>query len=302
MKLNLSNKVTWLLVAVLGISLLTVGAYAVREQEGLARDLMREWVRQCSNRYLEILGQGLADADFDSVIKTGKALVAGMPVSYCEILTKHGDVAFREGFDQTDAVASFVWPVPYQDAQGMIQTVGRLTLVLSPGPMTVAVSRIGQTISMAGLGILFVGLFLGGLAIHSILGRPIRQLVAEADRMVNQGDLDHRLNEDRQDEIGLLAKSINTLTDELRSLIHREGPVADATHASCVAHDRTPYAEGAEGDNQILDAVELMKNHVEQHGGRFWIESEPGKLAEFHFTLPEEVEEMHKEGIKEVCK
>jgi len=43
-----------------------------------------------------------------------------------------------------------------------------------------------------------------------------------------------------------------------------------------------------------------MKSQVEQHGGQFWIESESGKSAEFHFTLPGEVKEMHSEGKKEV--
>lgn len=56
MNVSLSNKVTWLLVAVLGLSLLAVGTYAVREQETLAQDLMRQWVSQCASRYLERLG------------------------------------------------------------------------------------------------------------------------------------------------------------------------------------------------------------------------------------------------------
>jgi signal transduction histidine kinase len=41
-----------------------------------------------------------------------------------------------------------------------------------------------------------------------------------------------------------------------------------------------------------------MKNQVEQYGGRFWVESEPGKPSEFHFALPEEAKEMHKEEKK----
>jgi methyl-accepting chemotaxis protein len=289
MNLSLSNKVTWLLVAVLGLSLLTVGAYAVREQESLSQDLMREWVSQCSSRYLAILGQGLADSEFGRVTETGKALVTAMPVAYCEVQTQQGDVVFQEGFTQENPVASFVWPVPHYDARGMMTTVGRLTLVLSPGPMTVAVSRIGQTISLAGLGTLVLGLLLGGFAIRSILGRPITRLVEGANRVVHQGDLQHRIEVDRNDEIGVLANAINTLTDELRGLIQREKGltqfVGQEYQSSLALHEA--LAEQASSVSKE-SALVMMKEMIERSGGEFWIRSEEGKGRVFNFTLPPE--------------
>ncbi len=295
MNLSLSNKVTWLLVAVLGLSLLTVGAYAVREQESLAQNLMREWVSQCASLYLERLGQGLADSELDRVAETGQALVKGMPVSYCEILNQSGDVAFEEGFLQQDPVASFVWPVPHHDAQGRVKTVGRLTLVLSPGPMTAAVSRIGQTISLAGLGTLALGLLLGGLSIRSLLGRPLRQLVDGAERVVHQGDLTHHIGIDRNDEIGHLAKAINMLADELSGLIHKDEALALCIDQACHQHD-TLLPE--EGQSERSDAVDFIKEHIEGSGGRFWVESEPGMDLVFHFTLPDEKIEAYQEETK----
>jgi len=299
MNVSLSNKVTWLLVAVLGLSLLTVGGYAVRQQESLAQNMMREWVSQCSSRYLERLGQGLVDSDVDRVIQTGQALVKGMPVAYCEILDQSGEVAFQEGYQQENPVASFVWPVPYRDTSGMMQTVGRLTLVLSPGPMTVAVSRIGQTISMAGMGTLFMGLLLGGLAIRSMLGQPIKQLVDGADRVIYQGDLTHPIGMDRDDEIGHLAEAINTLADELRGMMLKDRALALSVDQACEQHAILPHEEG---QTHRPDAVGFMKDHIEQSGGKFWVESVQGMDPVFHFTLPDRHIEACQEETKGACK
>ncbi|NQV35627.1 MAG: HAMP domain-containing protein [Phycisphaeraceae bacterium] len=299
MNVSLSNKVTWLLVAVLGLSLLAVGTYAVREQETLARDLMRQWVSQCASRYLERLGQGLADSDLDRIVQTGQALVKGMPVSYCEILNQSGEVAFQEGYRQENPVASFVWPVPYHDVQGMVQTVGRLNLVLSPGPMTVAVSRIGQTISIAGLGILFMGLLLGGLAIRSMLGQPIRQLVDGADRVIQQGDLAYRIGIDREDELGHLAKAINTLADEVRGSILKDQALSLCVDHACQTQETLSQELG---QDQRSDAVDFIQEHIEQSGDRFWVETDQGMNPIFHFTVPELHIEAYEEETKGACK
>jgi HAMP domain-containing protein len=284
MNLSLSNKVTWLLVAVLGLSLLAAGAYAVREQQSLAHDLMREWVSQCASPHLERLGQALDDSNVDQILQTGQALVKGMPVSYCEILNRSGEVAFQDGFRHEDPVASFVWPVPYRDAQGMMKTVGRLTLVPSPGSMTVAVSHMGQTIFMVGLGILFTGLLLGGLAIRSMLGQPIRQLVDGADRVIHQGDLTHRIGMDRHDEIGHLAKAIDTLADELGGAILKDQALTLCVDQACQQHETLLQEVG---QNQRMDVVDFIQEHIEQSGGKFWVDSDQGKSPVFHFTVPD---------------
>jgi len=106
------------------------------------------------------------------------------------------------------------------------------------------------------LGWPFVVVALGGLVLAAILGyiaartalRPVATLTGAAERVAETRDLATRIKVDRDDELGSLARSFNTMLDALeRSAKAQRRLVADASHEL-----RTPLAA-------LRTNVELMR-------------------------------------------
>ena len=98
----------------------------------------------------------------------------------------------------------------------------------------------------AELGWPFIVVALGGLLLAAVLGciaartalRPVATLTAVAERVGRTRDLGTRIEVDRDDELGSLARSFNTMLDALeRSAKAQRRLVADASHEL-----RTPLA------------------------------------------------------------
>ncbi|MFO7249782.1 MAG: HAMP domain-containing sensor histidine kinase [Actinomycetes bacterium] len=98
----------------------------------------------------------------------------------------------------------------------------------------------------AELGWPFIVVALGGLLLAAVLGyiaartalRPVATLTAVAERVAATRDLGTRIEVDRDDELGSLARSFNTMLDALeRSAKAQRRLVADASHEL-----RTPLA------------------------------------------------------------
>ena len=67
--------------------------------------------------------------------------------------------------------------------------------------------------------LIVLALGIGLSALHgSRLARPIKALTRQAERIAS-GDLNSRVEEDRSDELGTLARTFNIMSDEIRDLL-----------------------------------------------------------------------------------
>jgi signal transduction histidine kinase len=117
-----------------------------------------------------------------------------------------------------------------------------------PGPFGGGPPRVLRVVAelQTALGWPFIVVALGGLVLAAILGwiaaraalRPVATLTGAAERVAATRDLTLRIEVDRDDELGSLARSFNTMLDALeRSARAQRRLVADASHEL-----RTPLA------------------------------------------------------------
>ena len=107
------------------------------------------------------------------------------------------------------------------------------------------------------IGTLLVSILLGLLSVRQIV-RPIEALASTAG-LITAGDLSQRAVVKNDDEIGMLAKAFNNMTDQLqRTLVNLEQRVADRTRALAAS------TEVSRRLSTILDQKQLVKEVVEQ--------------------------------------
>lgn len=77
---------------------------------------------------------------------------------------------------------------------------------------------------LVSLVVLGIGVVLGGLQ-GVRLAQPIKALTYQAER-IGMGDLNSRVPEDRNDELGVLARTFNLMSDEIRALLYEQAQKA----------------------------------------------------------------------------
>ena len=106
-------------------------------------------------------------------------------------------------------------PVAYQDEKIGFARIGYRTLYFQEQVGKTLHDTMARFITVCGI-VIVLGL-IGSVIFARGLTRPIESLV-EATRIVGKGELTHRIDVNRKDEIGLLAGSFNDMTVKLQEL------------------------------------------------------------------------------------
>lgn len=110
------------------------------------------------------------------------------------------------------AMASFFSPIRFREI-----TLGYAMLTFDRDVLNQARKQSVTTIMSATLFMVFIGLLIA-IYLGKRLTRPIHQLI-NGSRQISAGDYHFRFSERRNDELGLLIDSLNTMTD---GLLHKE--------------------------------------------------------------------------------
>jgi len=147
-------------------------------------------------------------------------------------------------------------------AYSIVPSTGWLVVAQLPASEALApVNSVKMTgITLTSVVIIFT-LFMGWLIARSI-AKPLNALVAGANA-VAAGDLTHKLAVDSNDEIGMLAKDFQTMTDMLRDLIVKFQENAEQVAAS--SEELNASAEqAAQAANQVAVTITEVANGASQ--------------------------------------
>jgi methyl-accepting chemotaxis protein len=165
--------------------------------------------------------------DKKSLEKAGKGILKQQDVLFCEIRDNKGHILFQGGEKGEIYTKEYTSPIVTQEfkestneslilgfEEKETENIGQISLVFSRASLKNTLNATKKTV---GAFILISIFFASGfifLLIRSILSRPIEHLV-KGTEMVSRGDLSHKVRLKSTDEIGLLARSFNKMTEDL---------------------------------------------------------------------------------------
>ena len=106
------------------------------------------------------------------------------------------------------------------------------------------------------IGVAVVFSILLGWALSMLISRPLKRVV-ELTESVSRGDLTHKTDIDRGDEVGLLAKSMNEMVDNLRQMM--QGVLSTSNQVAASSEELSASAEQtSRATEEISSSIQIM--------------------------------------------
>lgn len=175
-------------------------------------------------------------------------------------MIRFGEVSLSPVTDHVEAKAAFT---SHGFCIEIEQKGTRFLFVLHPPQENIR--EIGTTFLLILIFYTSLVLFIMYFVISWLL-RDVR-ILAEGMECIGAGHLDHRMSSRRQDELGRLVHSFNTMSDRIREMIHsRERLLLDVSHELRSPLTRIKLAlemmDEAEGKTAILDDVKELEKMI----------------------------------------
>ena len=262
MRIKISIKIIILFIMLLIALGVLLSSYFLKIQKGILHsefDIRANALigsLSASSEYPVLVG------DKKSLEKAGKGILKQQDVLFCEIRDNKDDVLFREGKKGGEYTKEYTSPILTQEfkestnealilgfEEKQTKNIGQISLVFSQASLKEKLNATKKTVgAFIVISIFFAAGFIF-LLIRSILSRPIEQLV-KGTEMVSRGDLSHKVRLKSTDEIGLLARSFNKMTEDLEK--------------TTVSRDYLNNIIGSMTDSLIVASLEGKINRVNQ--------------------------------------
>ena len=200
--------------------------------------------------------------DKKSLAKMGRGILEQQDVLFCEIKDNKGGILFQGGKKGEEYTKEYTSPIITQEfkestnealilgfEEKETKNIGQISLVFSQASLNEKLNATKKTVGAFILISIFLAAGFISLLIRLILSRPIEHLV-KGTEMVSRGDLSHKVRLKSTDEIGLLARSFNKMTEDLEK--------------TTVSRDYLNNIIGSMTDSLIVASLDGKINRVNQ--------------------------------------
>ncbi len=202
------------------------------KRSALNRRRLRELVEASGTKLLDVV---ILDAAMKKVINGDSAISFEQTTSrsFAEVLIQEGAYLANAGTDKQRRTQARIYAADVKDQDGKV--AAKAVVALSAEKIGESLSRVLMSMLLLTFVFLGIGVLVSWLLAQRIT-RPIQQL-AEDIETVAAGDLEHRTHAHSSDEVGVLARTFDRMTQSLLGLQDMQKQQAAQAHQIEVARE-----------------------------------------------------------------